>query len=228
MVEVDGLFSCGLIVVSTGSTSDADQNGGSSAGPPTPGAPHGSLGGDPAARPAGPGRAVATLAAAPAGGLAAGVAALRSRLGPRVVLGGTAAAAAGVAPAAARAGGAGDLGGGVLQRRADLLDLDLEDGALLALAGLVRRGLRRPCTTTRMPRCSDSATFSAACRQTEQERNRPSPSFHSLVCLSKCARRRGDPEVGHGRTRRGEAQLRVVDEVADHGDDGLACHVRSP
>src|SRR5580692_5340545 len=37
---------------------------------------------------------------------------------------------------------------------------------------------------TRMPRCSDSATFSAACRQTLQVRKRLSPSFHSLVCRS--------------------------------------------
>src|ERR1700691_2298551 len=38
---------------------------------------------------------------------------------------------------------------------------------------------------TRMPRCSDSATFSAACRQTLQDRKRLSPSFHSLVALSR-------------------------------------------
>ena len=37
---------------------------------------------------------------------------------------------------------------------------------------------------TRMPRCSDSAAFSAACRHTEQLRNSASPSFHSLVCRS--------------------------------------------
>src|SRR3984957_3348195 len=37
---------------------------------------------------------------------------------------------------------------------------------------------------TRMPRCSDSATFSAACRQTLHVRKRLSPSFHSLVVLS--------------------------------------------
>ena len=36
-----------------------------------------------------------------------------------------------------------------------------------------------------MPRCKDSATFSAACRHTEQVRNSASPSFHSLVCRSK-------------------------------------------
>src|SRR5258708_6402634 len=37
---------------------------------------------------------------------------------------------------------------------------------------------------TRMPRWRDSATFSAAWRQTLQERKRLSPSFHSLVVLS--------------------------------------------
>src|SRR3954462_7257980 len=36
-----------------------------------------------------------------------------------------------------------------------------------------------------MPRCSDSATFSAACRQMEQRRNIASPSTHSLEFLSK-------------------------------------------
>ena len=44
--------------------------------------------------------------------------------------------------------------------------------------------MRRPCTITRMPLVSDSATFSAASRQTEQRRNSASPSFHSLVWRS--------------------------------------------
>ena len=35
-----------------------------------------------------------------------------------------------------------------------------------------------------MPLVSDSATFSAASRQTEQRRNSASPSFHSLVWRS--------------------------------------------
>ena len=35
-----------------------------------------------------------------------------------------------------------------------------------------------------MPRCSDSATFSAAWRQMLQRRNSASPSFHSLVLRS--------------------------------------------
>src|SRR3954451_14297803 len=39
---------------------------------------------------------------------------------------------------------------------------------------------RRPLTSTRVPRVSDSATFSAASRQTEQRMKRVSPSFHSF------------------------------------------------
>ena len=34
---------------------------------------------------------------------------------------------------------------------------------------------------TRVPRWSDSATFSAASRHTEQRMNSVSPSFHSLL-----------------------------------------------
>src|SRR6476469_2461689 len=37
---------------------------------------------------------------------------------------------------------------------------------------------------TRDPRVRVSATFSAGCRQSEQRRNRASPSFHSPVFLS--------------------------------------------
>ena len=37
---------------------------------------------------------------------------------------------------------------------------------------------------TRVPRPRDSATFSAASRQTEQRMNRVSPSFHSLLWRS--------------------------------------------
>src|SRR5512133_3508537 len=49
----------------------------------------------------------------------------------------TAAATVAAVRRAARALGARHLGGGVLQRRTDLVDLDLEDGALLTLARLV-------------------------------------------------------------------------------------------
>jgi hypothetical protein len=44
--------------------------------------------------------------------------------------------------------------------------------------------LSRPEAMTRMPRVSDSATFSAACRHTLQRRNNASPSRHSFACRS--------------------------------------------
>ncbi len=46
------------------------------------------------------------------------------------------------------------------------------------------RDFSRPVTITRVPRWSDSATFSAASRQMEQRMKRVSPSFHSLDCRS--------------------------------------------
>ena len=46
------------------------------------------------------------------------------------------------------------------------------------------RDLSRPVAITRVPRCSDSAMFSAASRQMEQRMKRVSPSFHSLDCRS--------------------------------------------
>ena len=68
--------------------------------------------------------------------------------GPRVILreglacaarlGGAALAAETVAPGTAAALGAVDFGLGVTQARADLLYLELHDGALLAFLGLVR------------------------------------------------------------------------------------------
>src|ERR1700729_3406380 len=79
------------------------------------------------------------LGLATAGGLAAGV--LASVAAALVsAAGGLAAAAVTAATGTARAAGAvgpGDLGGSVPQRRADVVDLDLVDGALLAFLGLV-------------------------------------------------------------------------------------------
>jgi hypothetical protein len=71
---------------------------------------------------------------------------------------------------------------------------------------------------TRIPFSRDSATFSAAWRHTAQDRNSVSVEL---------PRRRGDAEVGDRRTGRREAQLGVIDQVADHGDDGVACHEAS-
>ena len=114
------------------------------------------------------------------------------------------------------------------QRRADLLDVDLEDGALLTLAGLVLTGLQATLDDhahAPLEGLGDVLRGLAPDRAGEEQRVAVLP----LVALAvEGARRRRDPEVGHGGPRGGEPQLRVVDEVADHGDGGLACHVRSP
>ena len=114
------------------------------------------------------------------------------------------------------------------RRRADLVDVDLEDGALLALAGLVLTLLQAALhddAHALLEGLGDVLRGLPPDRAGQEQRVAVLP----LVGLPvEGARRRGDPEVGHGRPRGGEAQLRVVDEVADHGDDGLACHVRSP
>src|SRR3954453_9323899 len=170
------------------------------------------------------GRSAATLRCAALGS---------ARLGrrPRVVVG-RAGLTAALLPTAvrrtARALGARHLGGGVLQRRTDLVDLDLEDGALLALTRLVLtraqvalhddahpllEGLRDVLRGLRPHRAGEEQRFAVL----------------PLVGLAvEGARRGGDPEVGHRGARGREAELRVVDQVADHGDLGVACHVRTP
>jgi hypothetical protein len=98
----------------------------------------------------------------------------------------------------------------------------LEDRAIDMSSPQIRRSDQQRPTELRIT--MDSATFSAGCRQTLHVRKRLSPSFHSLVWRSKVRGGRRDAELRDGRTRRGEPQLRVVDKVADKGDDGLACH----
>lgn len=186
----------------------------------------------------------ATAAATATGLVAAG----RSAGRPRVVGGSTAAAlrltAAGVstpaaatllaAPEAAAAtlasattattGGLGDLGSGIAQRGADLVDLKLHDGPLLALLGLVRtlpQSSLSDDTHTPRQRLGDVLRGLTPDRRTEEQRVAVLP----LVGLAvERSRRRRDREVRDGRAGRSEAQLGIIGQVSDDGDDGLACH----
>src|SRR6476659_11049250 len=174
-------------------------------------------------------RVVRRSAAAGAAALGGG-APLRS--GPRVVVGrGVGLAAALLAAAvrrAARALGARHLGGGVLQRRTDLVDLDLEDGALLTLTRFVLTRAQVALHDDAHPLLQglgDVLRRLPPHGAGEEQRLAVLP----LVGLAvEGARRGGDPEVGHRGARGREAELRVVDQVADHGDLGVACHVRTP
>ncbi len=71
---------------------------------------------------------------------------------------------------------------------------------------------------------SVSATFSAASRQMVHRMNSASPSFHSFNCRSKVAGYGRHGEVRDCGAREGESQLGVGCQIADDGDDGVACH----
>ena len=148
---------------------------------------------------------------------------------PRVVTAAVAtpATSAGTA-AAAGPGGLADLGGGVLQAGADLVDVDLEDRALLALAGLVAAGLE-PAGDDH-PHAADERLGGVLGRlppdrAVEEERLAVLPLVRLPV---ERPRRRGHGEVRDSRTRGGEAELGVSGEVADHGDRCFACHGLTP
>src|SRR5690606_7941986 len=122
-----------------------------------------------------------------------------------------------------------DLGGGVAQRRADLVDLDLEDGTLLTLAGLVR-----PLLETSL---HDHPH--AALQRLGHVLGRLPPDVAgeeqrlAVLPLARLAvevpRGRGEAERRDRLPAGGEAQVRVLDEVPDHRDYGVAyCHGLAP
>lgn len=174
--------------------------------------------------------AAALRAAAPAAAL---VATGGSAGRPRVVGGSTALRAA--APAATRltaavaalattTAGLGDLGRGIAEAGADLVDVQLVDRALDALTVLVGPLLQ--------PALHDDARASLkrlgdVLRRLTPDRagQKEALAVLPLVRLAVEGAGRGcDAEPRDRRTRGGEAQLGVVDEIADDRDDGLACH----
>ncbi len=120
-----------------------------------------------------------------------------------------------------------DLGGRVPQGRADLIDVHLDDGALLALLGLVGARLQ--------PARHDDPGPAVQTLGDVLRRLAPDRAAHEeglpvlpLVALPiERAWRAGHGEVRDGRPRGGEAQLRVSGEVADHGEGGFTSHVGS-
>src|SRR6266536_63497 len=117
----------------------------------------------------------------------------------------------------------GDLGGGVAQRRADLVDLDLVDGALLAFLGLIRS----------LPQAALDDDPHAALQALRDVLGSLPPDIagkEQRVAVLPLVRLpvhepwgRRDPEGGHGLAGGGVAEFGVGDEVADNGDRGVAC-----
>src|SRR3954453_8744551 len=126
--------------------------------------------------------------------------------------------------AALAARSAGDLGRGVPQGGADLVDLELDDGALLAFLGL-ERALLEP------PRDDDPRTtgerLGDVLRRLPPDVATQEQGLAVLALLRLAvegAGRRRDGEVRDGGAGRREPQLRVGRQVPDDGDDGLAGH----
>src|SRR5215212_4810733 len=128
--------------------------------------------------------------------------------------------------AATRAAPAGalDLGGGELEAGADLVGLDLGDGALLALRGLPGAG----------PEPADHDAAGALLEGLGRVLGLLAPDVdpeeRGLPVLPGVALTDpggdGQPEVGHRRPVGGEAQLGVVGQVADEHHLVVVCHLR--
>src|SRR4051812_1456748 len=136
------------------------------------------------------------------------------------------AAATGEAAATFTARGLGDLRGGVAQRGADLVDLQLDDGALLAFLGVERALLEPPADDD--PRAAGEGLGDVLGHlppdvAPEEQRLAVLPLLRLTV---EGAGRGGHGEVGDGGAGRREPELRVRRQVADDRDDGFAGHAQ--
>src|SRR5690606_15617087 len=183
--------------------------------------------------------ATAAGATAPAAATTAALLAAGGSTGRPRVVGGSAAAllaatgaaapaaataTAAVASLATSAGGLGDLGRGIAQAGADLVDVQLVDRALDALTVLVGPLLQSALhdhAHASLKRLGD------VLRRLTPDGAGQEQAFAVLPLIGltvEGAGGRRDTELRDGRTGRGEAQLGVIDKVADDRDDGLACH----
>src|SRR4051812_37081064 len=134
------------------------------------------------------------------------------------------AATAAEAAASAAARGLGDLRRGVAQRRPYLVDLELDDRALLTLLGVVRAAAEAAADDhagATGERLGDVLRRLPPHRAAHEEGLAVLPLVRLAVEVAGGA---GDGEVRDGSTGRCEPQLGIVGEVADDGDDGLAGH----
>ena len=126
----------------------------------------------------------------------------------------------------AAAGRARHLSGGVAERGADLVDLELDGGALLALARLVGALLEatgRDDAGALRQRARDVLGELAPHARAEEQRFAVLPLVRLAV---EVARRRRDREVRDGESVLRVAQFGISREVAHDGDDRLAGHGR--
>src|SRR5690606_38724439 len=115
-----------------------------------------------------------------------------------------------------RSGGLLDGGGGPPQGRSDLVDLDLDDRATIALFGLPRPLLEPPGddhTGALLERLGDClGLFAPAGPGEEAGVLLPFPGLTISPAPVD-----SDPDLGHGHPRGSETEFGVVDQVADEG-----------
>src|SRR4029079_11354771 len=150
------------------------------------------------------------------------------RAAPRIVLGwlraaGRITAAAATEPATATAAAAGlvDLRGRVAQRRPDLVDLDLDHGALLTLAGFEGALLEPPRDDHAGPagQALGHVLGGLTPDVAPQEQRLAVLPLPALPVVDARGGRNG--EVGHRGTGRRETQFRIGGQVSDDGDGGV-------
>src|SRR5262245_60167370 len=165
------------------------------------------------------GRAVAPEAAGVRGPRVVGSAPARAATGPT----GTAGTAGSAAEAAAGPVGLGDLGRGVTHGRADIVNLDLVDGPLLAFPGLVGP-LAEPAVDDH-PHAPLQALGHVLGRLAPDVAGEE----QAVAVLPLTAGAvpepggRGDAELGDRLAGGGVSQFRIVDQVAGDRDLGVAC-----
>src|SRR5208337_701623 len=121
------------------------------------------------------------------------------------------------------------LGGSVPQRGADVVDLDLVDGPLLALLGLIRPLPQPPGHDHPHPALQ---ALGHVLRRLTPHVARQEQAVAVLPLPGRVVpepRRRRHPEPRHRLPRRGKPQLRIIYEIPRDRDLGIACcHLNSP
>src|ERR1700679_2894341 len=139
-------------------------------------------------------------------------------------LAGASAATTEATTATAAAAGLVHLGRGVLQARPDLVDLELDHGALLALTGL-ERTLLKPSAHDHAQAAGQALGYILGSLPPDAAAEEQRFAVLPLVGLAvEHAGRRRDGEIRDGRARRREPQFGVRGQASDDCDDGVTSH----
>lgn len=121
-----------------------------------------------------------------------------------------------------------DLRVGVPEARADLVDLELHDGALLAFLGLVGAALQTAADDHAHALGQGFCDVLGSLTPDRSAKEQGLPVLPFIRLAVKGPRGGSNGEVRNGRTGRRETQFGVVGQIANNGDWGFACHLLPP